>query len=174
MHLKTFRHLLSVAVLSFVALIFAFGQDARSQSAFGAWAISCVAEGPRETQCALFHRQVIENSGAVLLEVQLVGLETGRDPSLLITVPLGVNITDQLTLKIDETVNQKFGYSTCGNRGCTVRILNSELIQPFSEGVELQVSYQLGLEDTREVERSVSLFGVQEGIEKIKAAEPAQ
>ncbi len=174
MQYKIARFCVLAASLSLSFSVFDHVRAAHAQSAFGAWAISCVAEGPRDTQCALFHRQVIENSGAILLEVQLVGLEVGRTPTLLMTVPLGANLPDQLAVKIDDAVDQNFGFSTCSNRGCTVRIMNSELIDRFAEGVELQVTYQLGIEDKRAVERTVSLFGVQEGIAKIKAAETAQ
>ncbi len=174
MHHSNARFVLLAAALALALSVLGHHRAAHAQSAFGAWAISCVAEGPRDTQCALFHRQVIENSGAILLEVQLVGLEVGRTPTLLITVPLGANLPDQLGAKIDESVDQSFEFSTCGNRGCTVRIQNSELIDRFSEGIELQVTYHLGVEDKREVERTVSLFGVQEGIDKIKSAEIGQ
>lgn len=174
MHPQKARFFGLTALLSLAFSAFGSDRIVHAQSAFGAWAISCVAEGPRDTQCALFHRQVIENSGAILLEVQLVGLEVDRTPTLLMTVPLGVNLPDQLGIKIDESVDQSFEFSNCANRGCTVRIQNSELIDRFAAGIELQVTYHLGVEDKREVERTVSLFGVQEGIDKIKAAEIAQ
>ncbi len=152
------------------ALLFVQVGAARAQQqSFGEWGLACQALGPGQTRCALFQR-VLRDGNTLVLEAQVLGLETGADQALAITTPLGVWLEAGVTIRIDggEAVSQSF--QTCATRGCIARFEAPELLSQLDAGSEVAITYATGREETQRVSLTLSLIGIREGVAAIRQA----
>lgn len=134
---------------------------------FGSWGLACQAIGPNQTRCALFQRQVREN-GALLLDVQLVGLEKETTSAVTVTAPLGVWLDAGVSIRVDNGTAVQQEFRVCSTSGCTARFDSTEIIQALDAGLKLEVSYAAGPEPGQTLRLEISLIGVREGIEAIR------
>ena len=102
-------------------------QAAAGEGAGSSWSIACRALGPGQTACSLAQRQVLE-TGAVLLQLDLVGVDGRVPPALLITTPLGTHLADGVALSVDEAPLGEAVFDQCRQQGCTARFASGDLV----------------------------------------------
>lgn len=131
-----------------------------------AWGLACKAPAPGETRCSVFQRQLTE-AGEQVISVELIGLETGETPALILTAPLGVALAASPNVLIDGTSFASAGWKVCVQQGCIARVEAPGLAGKLREAKDIVVSFQ-GPGDTPEnIAINVPTDGLSAGIDRI-------
>jgi invasion protein IalB len=148
----------SVAVMaSLTALVLA--APAPAQDGVAAWRVECTGDG-KTLDCRaiqqLFHRE----SRQLLL---MVLARRGPDPKtapaqLTIQLPLGLNLTEPVLVRVDNGAADKQPIQTCTNIGCFVSMTASPaLVSAMRSGQELKITVYDG--NKKPIEMGVPLLG---------------
>ncbi len=161
--------------LSLAAIVYIIAQiigpslvQAQQVGSFGSWGLACRALGPSETRCALFQRQVNE-ANALVLEVQILGLERAGTPQVTASVPMGVWLAADLTMQVDRGAEVRQRFERCSRQGCIGRIQSPDLLTLLEDGRQITFGYATGPDPTQAVKVTLSLIGIREGIAAIQA-----
>ena len=131
-----------------------------------AWGLACQAPAPGETRCSVFQRQLTE-AGEQVLSVELVGLETGQTPAIILTAPLGISLDASPTLQIDGTSFASTGWKVCVQQGCIARVEAPDLTEKLRGAAKLVVSFQGPGDPPENIAIDVPIDGLSAGIDRI-------
>ena len=131
-----------------------------------AWGLACQAPAPGETRCSVFQRQLTE-AGEQVLSVELVGLETGQTPAIILTAPLGISLDASPTLQIDGTSFASTGWKVCVQQGCIARVEAQDLAEKLRTAAKIVVSFQGPGEPPENIAIDVPIDGLSAGIDRI-------
>jgi invasion protein IalB len=143
---------------------------AHAQDGVAAWRVECTGDGKildcRAVQ-QLFQR--IPNQGDRLLVAVLV--RRPADPKvagqMMIQLPLGLNLTEAVQVKVDGGAPERQPIQTCTNVGCFVSMaLNDKLVAAMRTGKDLKVIVQDP--NKKPVEMSLPLLGFGLAYDKVK------
>ena len=144
---------------------------AYAQEGVAAWRVECTGDGKildcRAVQ-QLFQR--IPNQGDRLLVAVLV--RRPADPKapaqMTMQLPLGLNLTEAVQIKVDGGPPERQPIQTCTNIGCFVQMsINDKLIASMRIGKELKVTVQGP--DKKPVEMSLPLLGFGLAYDKVRS-----
>lgn len=131
-----------------------------------AWGLACQAPAPGETRCSVFQRQLTE-AGEQVLSVELVGLETGQTPAIILTAPLGISLDASPILQIDGTSFASTGWKVCVQQGCIARVEAPDLTETLRVAAKIVVSFQGPGEPPENIAVDVPIVGLSAGIDRI-------
>ena len=131
-----------------------------------AWGLACQAPAPGETRCSVFQRQLTE-AGEQVLSVELVGLETGQTPAIILTAPLGISLDASPTVQIDGTSFASTGWKVCVQQGCIARVEAQDLAEKLRTAAKIVVSFQGPGEPPENIAIDVPIDGLSAGIDRI-------
>jgi len=135
-----------------------------------AWRVECTGDGKildcRAVQ-QLFQR--IPNQGDRLLVAVLV--RRPPDPKaaaqMTMQLPLGLNLTEAVQIKVDNGASERQPIQTCTNIGCFVSMaLNDKFVAAMRTGKSLKVTVQGP--DKKPVEMALPLLGFGLAFDKVK------
>lgn len=108
------------------------------------WRLECASETTL-LKCREYDRMSETTSKTVLTELSLSLEPKSKRPTLLAQLPLGIVVTDQLTLSIGKRVSQTFPILTCNQVGCFARgTVNDDLIREMKTAKDqLRVVYNV-------------------------------
>lgn len=90
-----------------------------------------------------------------------------KKPALIVQLPLGIQVTDKITLRVDEGQAEGYPVQTCTQTGCLVGAPASDaLIAALRGGRELKVAFQSLAKQTITVTMPLAGFGL--AYDKIK------
>lgn len=131
-----------------------------------AWGLACQAPAPGETRCSVFQRQLTE-AGEQVLSIELVGLETGQTPAVILTAPLGISLDASPNIQIDGASFASTGWKVCVQQGCIARVEAPDLADKLRTAAKIVVSFQGPGEPPENIAIDVPIDGLSAGIDRI-------
>ena len=133
------RRLALVALVA-VAASPALAPSARAQEASAAWRVECSGDG-KTLDCRAVQQMINREDKQIVAQlVARIPADT-KAPVLLIQLPLGLNLTEPVQLKIDGGPVEKVPVQTCTNVGCLVSLpLKDPLLAAMRGGTTLKIT----------------------------------
>jgi invasion protein IalB len=140
-----------VLVATLAAAVPGQAQDA------AAWRVECTGDG-KTLDCRAV-QQLYQRETRQLVVSLLVRKGSGpRDAHMTIQLPLGLNLTEPILLKVDSGPAEKSPIQTCTNIGCFVSMnANDKLVAAMRSGHEIKITVFDG--NKKPIEMSLPLLG---------------
>lgn len=135
---------------------------------FADWTVKCEAlPGGRTDQCFVFQNRILRGSGKRLLHVAVGYLGNDAEPVMLFTTPLGVALTQGVSVSVASETIVKVPFQVCEVNGCRAGLrLTEKLLERFESGQEARVDFQDA--QRRPIEVQLSLGGLSAGLGALK------
>jgi len=118
--------------------------DPAADAPQGRWTVQCVSQGrAMPIECAMEQSAVLAKTGQLVIQVGVRVPADPRQPSLLLHLPLGLNLPNGTKVQVDEGKSFDVPVQTCENRGCfaTAPIV-PELLAELKTGKQVKISFQ--------------------------------
>jgi invasion protein IalB len=103
----------------------------------------------------------------MLLSVAVRPANDGKSGALVMTLPLGLNLTEPVLLKVDNGTPEKQSIQTCTNVGCFVAMtLSDKLLAAMRTGTDLKITVQDA--NKKPIEMGLPLLGFGLAFDKAK------
>lgn len=150
-----------IAKLGFVAL--ASGAGAQDVAA---WRVECTGDG-KSLDCRALQQLFQRETRQLVLSVLVRKAPDPKAALLAIQLPLGLNLTEPVQLKVDNGQVERQPIQTCTNIGCFVSMTaNERLVAAMRGGNELKITFQDA--NKKPVELSVPLLGFGVAFDKVR------
>ena len=131
-----------------------------------AWRVECTGDG-KTLDCRAVQQVFHRESRQLLLSVAVRPAADGKSGALVMTLPLGLNLTEPVLLKVDHGTPEKQSIQTCTNVGCFVAMtLTDKLIAAMRAGTDLKVTVQDA--SKKPIEMGLPLLGFGLAFDKAK------
>lgn len=133
-----------------------------------AWRVECTGDG-KSLECRAIQQliQVQGNNRQPLLTIAVRYAPDTKAGQMSIVLPLGLNLTEPVQIKVDNNPPEKAPIQTCGNGGCLVTMTPSDkLLTAMRSGADLKVTVQD--QSKKSVEIPVPLLGFGIAYDKTK------
>jgi invasion protein IalB len=144
--------------------------DTAPQEPAEAWGLACQAPAPGLTRCSVFQRQLTVQGEQVIL-VEIVGLENGLTPAMVMTAPLGISLQSQPVVKIDGAALEGVRWSLCLQQGCIARLESVDLVEKLRAATKLAISFESPTTPPQEIAIDLPVTGLSAGTAAIQNAE---
>jgi len=106
------------------------------------WRIECANDG-KALDCQTINR-VNQRETRELIAAVAVRVQPGaKQPMVMVQLPLGIQVTEKVSLRVDEGQTEAFPIQTCTQTGCHIAApANSALIGALRGGHELKVAFR--------------------------------
>ena len=164
------RILLAAAVTASIAMITAASRSAPAQAPEtpppAAWRVECTGDG-KTLDCRavqqIFHRETRQ----LLVSVAVRPGADGKSGAMLMTLPLGLNLTEPVLVKVDNGAPEKQAIQTCTNVGCFVAMtLSDKFVAAMRSGTDLKITVQDA--NKKPIEMGLPLLGFALAFDKAK------
>jgi invasion protein IalB len=130
------------------------------------WRIECANDG-KALDCRAINRVNHRDTRELIAAVAIRIPPDTKKPAVVVQLPLGIHVTDKITLRVDEGQPEGYPIQTCTQTGCLVGAPASDaLISALRGGRELKVSFQSLAKQTITV--TMPLAGFALAYDKIK------
>ena len=130
------------------------------------WRVECANDGTK-LDCRTINRVHQRDNQQLIAAVAVRIAPDTKKPVLAIQVPLGIQVTEAVTLKVDEGKVEHYPVQTCTPSGCVVgAALSDAMLASLRGGKELKVAFQNVSKQTITVTMPLAGFGI--AYEKIK------
>jgi invasion protein IalB len=130
------------------------------------WRIECANDG-KALDCRAINRVNHRDTRELIAAVAVRIPPDSKKPAVIIQLPLGIQLADKITLRVDEGKPESYPIQTCTQTGCLVGAPASEaLISSLRGGRELKVAFQSLAKQTITV--TMPLAGFALAYDKIK------
>jgi invasion protein IalB len=131
-----------------------------------AWRVECTGDG-KSLDCRavqqLFHRE----SRQLLVSLAVRPAADGKTGAMVMQLPLGLNLTEPITLKIDNGLSERQPIQTCTNVGCFIAMtVADKLLAAMRTGSQLNITVQDS--SKKPVEMALPLLGFGVAFDKAK------
>jgi invasion protein IalB len=155
----------TIAIAVSLAAI-ALAAPAQAQEGVAAWRVECTGDG-KTLDCravqALFHRE----SRQLLISVLVRRPADSKLAQMTVQLPLGLNLTEPVHIKVDNGPQESQQIQTCTNVGCFLSMsLNDKQVALMRNGNELKVTIQDA--SKKPVELSLPLLGFSVAYDKVR------
>jgi invasion protein IalB len=131
-----------------------------------AWRVECAGDG-KVLECRAVQQVVQRETRQVVLSLAVRPAPDGKTGAMLMTLPLGLNLTEPVQVKVDNGVSDKQAIQTCTNVGCFVAMtLSDKLLAAMRTGTDLKITVQDA--NKKPVEMSLPLLGFGLAFDKAK------
>ena len=131
-----------------------------------AWRVECTGDG-KKLDCRavqqLFHRE----SRQLLISLAVRPAADGKTGAMVMQLPLGLNLVEPITLKVDNGPPERQAIQTCTNVGCFIAMtIADKLLAAMRTGSQLNITVQ----DTNKkaVDMALPLLGFGLAFDKAK------
>jgi invasion protein IalB len=152
-----------MAVTAATILVPAGSLSAQSAEPPAAWRVECVGDG-KSLECRAI-QQIVQRDARQQL-VPFVTVAARFDPqakagSMQILLPLGLNLTEPVSIKVDNGPAEKQPIQTCNNGGCLVTMTaNDKLLAAMRAGTDLKLTVQDATKKPIEMALPLLGFGI--------------
>ena len=126
------------------AFVLTANNGLRAQGAEGvaAWRVECTGDG-KTLECRAM-QQLFQRETRQLVASVAVRYDPGaKAGAMSILLPLGINLTEPVLIKVDNGAPEKQPIQTCNNGGCIVAMTaNDKLLAAMRAGSELKIAVQ--------------------------------
>jgi invasion protein IalB len=111
-------------IFASLCLVFILSEPSRAQSTlvngtkFGDWTFECVAVTQSKTNCALSQIVLTKDGTQQAAKLNVLKLPGSKQWTMLVLVPLGIDLQFIITGWIDKSTTIKFQFDTCIPNGC--------------------------------------------------------
>jgi invasion protein IalB len=107
-----------------------------------AWRVECSGDG-KTLECRAIQQVFHRESRQLLVSLAVKPAPDGKSGAMIVQLPLGLNLTEPIVVKVDNGVSEKQAIQTCTNVGCFVAMtLNDKLLAAMRTGSELKLTMQ--------------------------------
>jgi invasion protein IalB len=131
-----------------------------------AWRVECTGDG-KTLDCRavqqVFHRETRQ----LVLSVAVRPAADGKSGAMIMQLPLGLNLVEPITVKVDNGVSERQPIQTCTNVGCFVAMTAADkLLAAMRTGSELKITVQDA--NKKPIEMGLPLLGFGLAFDKAK------
>jgi invasion protein IalB len=131
-----------------------------------AWRVECTGDG-KKLDCRavqqLFHRE----SRQLLISLAVRPAADGKTGAMVMQLPLGLNLVEPITLKVDNGPPERQAIQTCTNVGCFIAMtIADKLLAAMRTGSQLNITVQDS--NKKPVEMALPLLGFGLAFDKAK------
>jgi invasion protein IalB len=159
----------SIRAIAIALSLAATAVPAQAQDGVAAWRVECTGDG-KMLDCRAVQQlfQRIPNQGDRLLVAVLVRRPPdAKLPQMAIQLPLGLNLTEAIQIKVDNGAAESQSIQTCTNVGCFISMtLNDKFLASMRSGKDLQITVQDA--SKKPLELSLPLLGFGLAYDKVK------
>jgi invasion protein IalB len=157
----------TAAILLLAGLMTAPGLTATRAQDVAAWRVECTSDG-KTLDCRAVQQLFARETRQLVLAVLMRKAPDAKAALMAIQLPLGLNLTEPLQIKVDNGPVERQPIQTCTNIGCIVQLTAAErLVTAMRTGTELKIAFQDG--NKKPIELSVPLLGFGLAFDKVKA-----
>jgi invasion protein IalB len=158
-----------LCLLAGLSLAQSLAAPARAQEGVAAWRVECTGDG-KVLDCRAVQQlfQRIPNQGDRLLIAVLVRRPAdSKLAQMAIQLPLGLNLTEAIQIKVDNGATETQSIQTCTNIGCFISMtLNDKFVAAMRAGKDLKIVMQDAAK--KPVELSLPLLGFGLAYDKVR------
>jgi invasion protein IalB len=131
-----------------------------------AWRVECSGDG-KALDCRAVQQVFHRESRQLLVSVAVRPAADGKSGAMVMTLPLGLNLTEPVLVKVDNGTPERQAIQTCTNVGCFVAMtLTDKLIATMRAGADLKITVQDA--NKKPIEMSLPLLGFGLAFDKAK------
>jgi invasion protein IalB len=131
-----------------------------------AWRVECTGDG-KTLDCRALQQLFQRETRQLVLSVLVRKAPDPKAALMALQLPLGLNLTEPVQLKVDNGPVERQPVQTCTNIGCFVSMTASErLVSAMRSGSELKLTFQDA--NKKPVELSVPLLGFGLAFDKVR------
>ncbi|HEY3639843.1 MAG TPA: invasion associated locus B family protein [Xanthobacteraceae bacterium] len=160
------RHLAASMVLAGAIALMQAGQP-RAQAAQGpaAWRVECIGDG-KTLECRAI-QQIVNPNRQLIAQVQVRYAPEAKAAVMSIQLPLGLNLTEPVLIKVDNGPPERQPIQTCDNNGCLASLtMNDKFLASLRTGADLKLTVQDA--SKKPIEMSLPLLGFGIAYDKAK------
>jgi len=109
-----------------------------------AWRVECAGDG-KSLECRAIQQliQIQGNTRQPIVSVAVRYAPEVKGAQMSILLPLGLNLTEPVQVKVDNSAPERQPIQTCNNGGCLVTMtVNDKLLAAMRSGADLKVTVQ--------------------------------
>jgi invasion protein IalB len=107
-----------------------------------AWRVECSGDG-KTLDCRAVQQVFHRESRQLLLSAAVRPAADGKSGAMVMTLPLGLNLTEPVAVKVDNGAAERQPIQTCTNVGCFVAMtLPDKFVAAMRSGGELKITVQ--------------------------------
>ena len=107
-----------------------------------AWRVECSGDG-KTLECRAVQQVYHRESRQLLVSLAVKPAADGKTGAMIVQLPLGLNLTEPITLKVDNGATEKQAIQTCANVGCFIAMtIADKLLAAMRTGSVLHVTVQ--------------------------------
>ena len=131
-----------------------------------AWRVECSGDG-KTLDCRAVQQVFHRESRQLLVSLAVRPAADGKTGAMIVTLPLGLNLTEPITVKVDNGVSERQPIQTCTNVGCFVAMtVADKLLAAMRTGSQINITVQDA--NKKPVEMSLPLLGFGPAFDKAK------
>jgi invasion protein IalB len=163
------RAFVTVTAALAASLVAAGSQSAPAQAPEGppaAWRVECTGDG-KTLICRAIQQVYHRESRQLLVQTVVRPAADGKSGEMILQLPLGLNLTEPVLIKVDNGPTERQAIQTCTNVGCFVAMpVADKLLAAMRSGGQLNVTVQ---DSTKKpVDMSLPLLGFGLAFDKAK------
>jgi invasion protein IalB len=139
------RVMLMTATTGLAVLIAATSHSAPAQApeaSAAAWRVECSGDG-KALECRAVQQVFQRETRQLVLSAVVRPAPDAKTGAMLLTLPLGLNLTEPVTIKVDNGAAERQPIQTCTNVGCFVTLtLTDKMLAAMRTGSELKITVQ--------------------------------
>jgi invasion protein IalB len=111
----------AAAIAAFIVAVAATAAPAQQapESPPAAWRVECSGDG-KTLDCRAFQQVFHRESRQLLVSAAVRPAADGKSGAMVMTLPLGLNLTEPVSVKVDNGTPERQPIQTCTNVGCFV------------------------------------------------------
>ena len=110
--------------------------------AAAAWRVECSGDG-KVLECRAVQQVFQRETRQLVLSAVVRPAPDAKTGAMLLTLPLGLNLTEPVTVKVDNGAAERQPIQTCTNVGCFVTLaLTDKMLAAMRSGSELKITVQ--------------------------------
>jgi invasion protein IalB len=136
---------IAVAAIAWAGMTAAIAQAAPAQppeAPTAAWRVECSGDG-KTLECRAVQQVFQRESRQLVVSLAVKPAADGKTGAMIAQLPLGLNLTEPIMLKVDNGATEKQAIQTCTNVGCFIAMtLADKFLAAMRTGSELKVTMQ--------------------------------
>ncbi|HYQ19252.1 MAG TPA: invasion associated locus B family protein [Xanthobacteraceae bacterium] len=137
--------LMTAATTGLAILVAAASHSAPAQApeaSAAAWRVECSGDG-KALECRAVQQVFQRETRQLVLSAVVRPAPDAKTGAMLLTLPLGLNLTEPVTVKVDNGAAERQPIQTCTNVGCFVTMtLTDKMLAAMRTGSELKITVQ--------------------------------
>jgi invasion protein IalB len=131
-----------------------------------AWRVECTGDG-KTLDCRAVQQVFQRETRQLLVSVVVRPAADGKTGAMIAQLPLGLNLTEPVTVRVNTGPPERQAIQTCTNVGCFVAMtINDKLLAAMRAGGDLKITVQDA--NKKPIEMSLPLLGFGLAFDKAK------